>query len=200
MSDNQDWLQTLKSFQTNISEKLNSPSEEERQYIQIDLTKREILISPSFYSDFLAVENDHLSGEIWFETDRYFDGVDLSQATCVVEYINAANEGRICPIIELDTISDTDKLKFCWHIGREATKKNGKIKFLIHFYEVAQQTDGKYYFIYSLSTKPCEATILKSLDKIVALDTAYNYSAEVLEEIYGRLTAMEEKAVIWKDL
>ena len=37
-------------------------------------------------------------------------------------------------------------------------------------------------------------------DYINALDKAYDYSAEIMNEIYGRLTAVEQKAVLWRDL
>lgn len=197
---NQEWLTMLKNLQDAVTEVLNIPDVDgKRHYIDVDLSKREIKLPSSYYADFLDVQNDHLAAEIWFRMDRYFDDVDLSRTTCVIEYINAAGEGRICPILSIDTVTFNGQLCVCWQVGREATKQAGKIKFILHFYTLDTQ-DDKLVYSYSLSTRPCEATILKSLDKTVALDKAYDYSAEVINEIYGRLLAVEQKAVLWRDL
>lgn len=197
---NQEWLTTLKNLQDAVTEVLNIPDVDgKRHYIDVDLSKREIKLPSSYYADFLDVQNDHLAAEIWFRMDRYFDDVDLSRTTCVIEYINAAGEGRICPILSIDTVTFNGQLCVCWQVGREATKQAGKIKFILHFYTLDTK-DDKLVYAYSLSTRPCEATILKSLDKTVALDKAYDYSAEVINEIYGRLLAVEQKAVLWRDL
>lgn len=201
MPENNKWFDTLKNLQDTITEILNIPDvDENRHYIDVDLSKREIKLPSSFYADFLDVQNDHLAAEIWFRMDRYFEDVDLSKTTCVIEYINAAGEGRICPILSIDTTTFNGQLCVCWQVGREATKQAGKIKFVLHFYNIVQNSNGDFVYSYSLSTRPCEATILKSLDKTVSLDKAYDYSAEIMNEIYGRLTAVEQKAVLWRDL
>ena len=201
MPENNKWFDTLKNLQDTITEILNIPDVDgNRHYIDIDLSKREIKLPSSFYADFLDVQNDHLAAEIWFRMDRYFEDVDLSKTTCVIEYINAAGEGRICPILSIDTTTFNGQLCVCWQVGREATKQAGKIKFVLHFYNIVQNSNGNFVYSYSLSTRPREATILKSLDKTVSLDKAYDYSAEIMNEIYGRLTAVEQKAVLWRDL
>lgn len=201
MPENNKWFDTLKNLQDTITEILNIPDVDvNRHYIDVDLSKREIKLPSSFYADFLDVQNDHLAAEIWFRMDRYFEDVDLSKTTCVIEYINAAGEGRICPILSIDTTTFNGQLCVCWQVGREATKQAGKIKFVLHFYNIVQNSNGDFVYSYSLSTRPCEATILKSLDKTVSLDKAYDYSAEIMNEIYGRLTAVEQKAVLWRDL
>ena len=201
MPENNKWFDTLKNLQDTITEILNIPDVDgNRHYIDVDLSKREIKLPSSFYADFLDVQNDHLAAEIWFRMDRYFEDVDLSKTTCVIEDINAAGEGRICPILSIDTTTFNGQLCVCWQVGREATKQAGKIKFVLHFYNIVQNSNGDFVYSYSLSTRPCEATILKSLDKTVSLDKAYDYSAEIMNEIYGRLTAVEQKAVLWRDL
>ena len=201
MPENNKWFDTLKNLQDTITEILNIPDVDgNRHYIDVDLSKREIKLPSSFYADFLDVQNDHLAAEIWFRMDRYFEDVDLSKTTCVIEYINAAGEGRICPILSIDTTTFNGQLCVCWQVGREATKQAGKIKFVLHFYNIVQNSNGDFVYSYSLSTRPCEAMILKSLDKTVSLDKAYDYSAEIMNEIYGRLTAVEQKAVLWRDL
>ena len=201
MPGNDKWFDTLKSLQDTITEILNIPDPDgDRHYIDVDLSKREVKLPSSYYADFLDVQNDHLATEIWFRMDRYFDDVDLSKTTCVIEYINAAGEGRICPVLSIDTTTFNGQLCVCWQVGREATKQAGKIKFVLHFYNIVQNSNGDFVYSYSLSTRPCEATILKSLDKTVSLDKAYDYSAEIMNEIYGRLSAVEQKAVLWRDL
>lgn len=190
------WIETLKNFQDSII-KVNAPTGEDVEYIEINMTEREIKLPSSQYSSFLTVQNDHWADTVWFSVDRFFDGVDLSQQMCVIEYVNANKEGRICPVIDIDIITDPNKLRFGWKIGREATKVAGKIRFLIHFYSIEM---GGNNFTYSLSTKPCEALILESLGNQVDIDSSYDYPSEVLEEIYGRLNNVESKAVMWRDL
>lgn len=67
---------------------------------EIDLTSRTIK-SPTF----LSVAKDHTAETIYFITDRMFGETDLATTTCVVQYINAAGEGRFYPVPFLDAIT-----------------------------------------------------------------------------------------------
>lgn len=188
-----DYMELLQHLQNTVST-MNSTIEA-TDYININWKTREVIL-PSSFSSFLTVENDHQADTIYFCTDRYFDSVDLSTQTCVIEYINAAGEGRICPILDIDLTQDPQKMYFGWKVSREATKRAGTIQFVVHFYGI----DNNRNFSYSISTKPCSAKILKGLGQNVSDDSAYDYPAEVLEELYARMDMIENKAVLWRDL
>ena len=102
------------------------PSEE--KIYQIDLNTRTIE-TPQF----LSVEQDHQSETVYFEVNRYFDHFDLSKTTCLIQYVNAANESRIyhVPFFDVETKSPESKMLFPWCIEGEATKKAGPIKYAI---------------------------------------------------------------------
>lgn len=71
--------------------------------LKIDLNTRKI-DAP----EFLSVMYDHKSEILFFEVDRYYDGMDLANTCCVVQYLNAnpkKPEGRIYAVPFYDTVS-----------------------------------------------------------------------------------------------
>ena len=61
--------------------------------------------------------------------DRYYDGVDLSNTTGIVQYINAKKESHIYAIPFYDIVTFEGKILFPWCIDGAATKKAGDIKY-----------------------------------------------------------------------
>jgi hypothetical protein len=53
------------------------------------------------------VKQDHNAETIYFKADRYFDGVDLSTTTCVVQYLNASTDTKKNGYIYLVPYIDT---------------------------------------------------------------------------------------------
>lgn len=185
----------LKSIQdTNIM--LADEVELSQPIITIDWNTRVMTLPPE-YKSYLAVQYDHQADTVYFCADRYFDSVDLSTMTCIVEYINANKEGRICPILDMDTSTDPNKIYFGWKMGKGATKKDGTIKFVIRFYTISSTED---IYVYNLSTQPCSATILKGIGDPNMGAEDEDLSIDMAEEILARLKLVEEKAVKWQDL
>jgi len=139
----------------------NGISEDEARthLIDIDWNTRVVTL-PSAYSSYISVLTDHRSATLYFSAGRYFDDVDLSKLTISIEFLNAKNEGRIYPVIDYD-LSDPEKIVFGWKLGYEATKYAGDIQFMVHVYSVDPAT---HRFTYSLSTLPCKARILKTIE------------------------------------
>ena len=83
------------------------PSEE--KIYNIDLNTRRIETP-----EFLSVEKDHHSETVYFEVNRYFDNFDLAQTVCLIQYINAAGEGRVYPVpfFDVDTKAPENKMLF----------------------------------------------------------------------------------------
>lgn len=165
--------------------------------INIDWDTRTVTL-PSAYSSYISVLTDHRAATLYFSADRYFDDVDLSKLTITVEFVNAKGEGRIYPVVDYD-LSDPEKVIFGWKIGYEATKYAGNIQFMVHVFSVDPAT---HKYTYSLNTQPCSARILKTidLDDVLGIQDTYGMEATEIEDLFGRLNALEQKAVTWNDL
>ena len=123
----------------------------------IDLNTRTIE-SP----EYLSLEKDHEAEIIYFLVDRFYDSYDLSQAVCVVEFINAKGEPRTYPIPYYDiyTFKKDNKMLVPWVIDQEVTKLSGNVSYAFRFYKL---TDSGKFFIYNLSTLPATSKILSNI-------------------------------------
>ena len=108
-------------------------------FIEIDWATRTINAP-----EYISVKSDHRSETVFFKMGRYYDTVDLSRMCGIIQYINAAGEGRVynIPFYDVDTCSDENMILFPWVIEGEATKAAGEIQFSIRFYEL--DTSGSY--------------------------------------------------------
>lgn len=140
------------------------PSTEPR--IPIDLDTRQISIPDEF--KFLATKKETKAETIYFVCDRYFDDIDLSTKTCVVQWVNT--DGKITnrglyPVTEIDTNSVDGKIVFGWTIQSESTQVAGRIEFAITFYEINEdKTIDQSVFEYNLTTLATSSLVLDTLD------------------------------------
>ena len=162
------------------------------EIVNVDLNTRSINLASTSYSKFLSVDREHYAETIYFRVPRYFDGVDLSQTACVIEYINAANDSRIAPILVKDIISDPGYLIFGWCIHGDATRKAGTIKFAIRFYSINLETKE---FTYSLRTQLAQGKILYGMDEDAA-NTAAGEKDLFSKPIYDIVAALQEASMI----
>ena len=131
--------------------------------------------------EYLGVERDHRAEVIYFKVNRFYDFYDLTQAVCVIQYINALGESKayIVPYYDIDTLSGHDDTRgeqddiilFPWIIDQETTKVRGPIQFNIKFYKL---TDNGSRYLYNLTTLTAESQILAGV---------YNDSITDLAEI-----------------
>lgn len=186
----------LKSIQNTVI-KLADTVNLELPIINIDWSAREIIL-PKALQSFIAVQNDHEADTIYFCADRYFDGVDLANMTCIVEYVNAKGEGRISPVLDVDITTDPSKIYFGWKLTRGATKEAGKLTFAVRLYAIDLNTDE---FVYNLGTQPCVGTILRGLGKSTYPDQAGDdLKVDEAQALLDRITQLENKAVRWVDV
>lgn len=131
----------------------------------VDLDTRTITIPDEF--KFLATKKETKAETIYFVCDRYFDDIDLSTKTCVVQWINTdgstTNRG-LYPVTELDIDSVDGKIIFGWQIQSESTQIPGKIEFAITFYKIGEDELGENVFKYNLTTLAISSLILDTLD------------------------------------
>jgi hypothetical protein len=129
--------------------------------------------------EFLSVETDHRAEAIYFKMPRFFDGIDLTTKTAVIQYENAAGEGHVY-VVPFYDIETADRLGinlgtnvrqtvlFPWLIDHNVAKVAGTVKYNIRFYELASESQ----VLYSLNTLPSESKILHGID--LSDDTLYS--------------------------
>ena len=188
--------QLLKTIQ-NTTNMLGDHVDLDTPIINIDWNSRKITL-PTEFQSFLGVQNDHQADTVYFCADRYFETVDLARMTCVVEYINASGESRVCPILDMDTSTDPKKIYFGWKVGRGATKTAGQIRFAVRFFTIDVE---KEVYVYNLGTQSCTATILKGLGSNTSSEEGLDdLPVDQVSDLLARIDALEDKAVRWYDL
>ena len=119
---------------------------------EIDLNTRKITPPP-----FIGVEGDHEAEYIYFQVDRYFDGLDLSNAIGLIVFKNAKNEEYYQIIPYYDIYSIEGKIIFPWVIQAPAALYGGTVSFSVKFYQV-DPTSGK--LLYELNTLIAKTKVL----------------------------------------
>ena len=135
---------------------------DEKKLYEIDLNSRTIK-SP----DFLSIRKDHQATVIYFCLDRFYDYIDLSTTTGVIQYVLPGEETlRTYPIpfYDIYTLSDYNKMIIPWTISNVITDKDGDIQYAVRFYKITGDTLSDLKFSYNLNTLPATSKILYGLD------------------------------------
>lgn len=156
---------------------------------QIDLNKR-----TSEAPTLLGVSGEHDAEVFWFQTNRFFDNFDLSEAVILVQYCNADNEKFVhltSPIVVASDDyrarginTDSEKILIAWPVGKDVTKKAGTIEFSFQFFRLNK---GGEEFAYIINTQPVKSKVVAGMDMDVGFDTESNPIADQLEAISDRL-------------
>lgn len=163
------------------------------EIINVNLNTREIEIGSSVYSKFLSVSHDHYAETIYFRVPRYFDGVDLSQMACVVEYINAKGDSRVSPIIVKDIMTEPGYILFGWCIHGDATRYAGTLKFALRFYAIQfGQNITESKFVYSLRTQQASGKILYGMPEDAAKEESL-----FSKPLYDIVDALQQASMIY---
>lgn len=125
----------------------------------IDSNTRRVYIPPQFRW-IVAVQGDHYSEILTFRIDRYFDGVDLSQKTCIVQFLNAGGKAGTYQVQKMDTKTEPGKIIFQWAVDNVATQFSGELRFIIRFYS----TNGKGLYDFTFNTVPRIVLVHEGLD------------------------------------
>lgn len=160
---------------------------------EIDLKTRQIETP-----EYLSVEHDHKSETVYFKVDRFFDYMDLSQTTCIVQYITADNKARIyvVPFYDITSYSKEDKMLIPWCVDGGATAAAGTIQYSIRFYKV--DAEGQQ-FLYNLNTKPARSKILYGME-VQDMNEDYDLTPSVYDEVMAMLTDFGNRlGVYWEE-
>ena len=185
-----EFMQQLQAIQDSTSVTYSTLPSDEPRFI-IDANTRSITIPPEF--QFLGVKNDHKAETVYFEIDRYFDAVDLSTHTCVVQFSNSSNSG-LYPVTVMDTETVDGKIIFGWEIMNDVTAIVGNINFSVRFYSV----DENSQFIYNFNTLTANSVILDTLD-VDNPGVVENYPSE-LEAWLDRMNDLSQNVVKPEDV
>lgn len=185
-----EFMQQLQAIQDSTSVTYSTLPSDEPRFI-IDANTRSITIPPEF--QFLGVKNDHKAETVYFEIDRYFDTVDLSTHTCVVQFSNSSNSG-LYPVTVMDTETVDGKIIFGWEIMNDVTAIVGNINFSVRFYSV----DENSQFIYNFNTLTANSVILDTLD-VDNPGVVENYPSE-LEAWLDRMNDLSQNVVKPEDV
>lgn len=154
---------------------------ESEKIYHIDLSTRKIE-SP----DFLSIEKDHMAETIYFTVDRFYDGIDLLETTCIVQYINANKEARIYAVPFFDVTTFEGKILFPWCIEGEATKAAGNVQYSFKFYHTFKGENDEVLFDFNLNTMAASSRVLTGLD-VAKKDETYDYIASEIESALARV-------------
>lgn len=162
----------------------------EEKIYGIDLNNRKI-DSPKY----LSVETDHRAETIYFKVARYYDNIDLSNMTCIVQYINADGEGRVYPVpfYDVETYSKDNLMLFPWCIDGEATKSAGKVTYSIRFYDIDESGS---YLRYNMSTLPSKSEVLHGI-KSKDFEKTSDYLAEFKDQLFAEIKKISEYDLTW---
>lgn len=154
---------------------------------------------------FIAVEADHEAELIYFEMDRYFDLMDLSQCVGFVQFKNAKNEEYYYVIPYYDITSKDGKIIFAWNIQAPVTKYGGVVQFSLKFFQVNPVTGE---LMYEINTTVAKTKVLVGWASKTGADHTYNtvdYSRILLDnELMETIARIKETAdglhVYWIDV
>lgn len=126
----------------------------DEKIFDVDLNLRTIDVP-----EFLSVEKDHQAETIYFKFDRYYENIDLTTKTCIIQYINANGDSFIYPVpfYDTETFGFDGKVIIPWCIQGAATAAAGMVKFAIRFYSI--NIDRKIE--YNLNTLVAQGQVLK---------------------------------------
>lgn len=191
-----DYESILHDINTNNRQYVNQTipdGKNQESLFDLDLNTRQIG-APKF----LSVQYDHNAETIYFKCARYFDGVDLAREdiTVIIQYENAdPNEKKrgyiyVPKYKDITTFAEEGEIAFPWVIEGAATAFSGTVLFSIKFYKTSLRTNGVYYD-FNLNTLVSKSQVLHGMDAIKATEN-YIYEANTVEEIYNRLSDLEQ--------
>ncbi len=183
----QEYNEKLHLIQNSENSKIAILCPSDEKIYKIDLNSRSIE-SP----EFLSVAKDHFAETIYFEMDRFYDHVDLSTTTAIVQFENAKKEPHLYAIPFLDITTKPGKIIFPWCIDGAATALAGNVKYSFKFYHTFKDEQGNVLFDLDLNTKPANGKILVGLD-VDKNTEEYKGLASQIEAKLAELKEFEDK-------
>ena len=178
----EDYFSVLKTLSLSFDTNYQILPIDEPNFI-IDLNTRSIKPPKGDYV--YAVVGDDLAETLYFETDRYFDNVDLNDMTIAI-VVNTGKEKYLVPTSVRDITSRPAKIIFGWPISKEITENSTTLEFAVRFYTFNE----KQQLAYNLSTQTNKLIVKPGLnyktDEVNDLSTVSDRVANLLKN-YNKL-------------
>lgn len=125
----------------------------------VNMSTRAITVPKDFATYGLGVKGDTYAEVVFFESDRFFDQVDLKSAQCWIQWVNTSTQAKgNSQSVYMDATED--KLLFGWVITEEMTTGAGNIEFAVRWFTLNEEGNVSY----SVSTQKATCSIKPSLD------------------------------------
>lgn len=181
------------------------PSED--SIYELDLNTRQAKLP-----QFASVQYDHNATVLYFKCPRYYENVDLTTMTCIIQYVNANKQAGLywVPFYDTNYYGDAENIDeflknptilIPWVIDGLATIASGKVTFSIRFYKLQKDNNDEYVYTYNLSTKPQVVDIVVGMDLSQAdIEKFSRIGSDTVEELYQAIqTAMNNASVYWTE-
>jgi hypothetical protein len=147
--------------------------------------------------EFLSVSNDHKAETIYFQVDRYHDYMDLSNTTCVIQYVTPDGQAHVYPVPFFDVMTKRDEKKmiFPWCIDGAATRQKGSIQYSIRFYKI-RDNSSDYELIYNLNTLISSSEVLHGM-QVSQLSTDFDISGEGFDTLLSMIQDINRDGTYW---
>lgn len=204
----QEFLSNLYAIQS-----LNPPSyvlfPDTKKTYDISLETREINAP-----EFLSVSKDHDSETIYFRINRFHDYMDLSNTTCVIQYITPDKKAHLyaVPFYDILTEKASNMMIFPWCVDGNVTKYSGIVNFSIRFFVASQRVEteesfdeegnivtnnvAKYDLIYNLATIPAQSSVMDGME-VSDLESDFDVSATAAEYLLTEIQKIKREGVYW---
>jgi hypothetical protein len=164
--------------------------------------------------EFLSVSKDHESETIYLRVNRFHDYMDLSNTTCVIQYITPDKKTHLyaVPFYDILTEKNNNMMIMPWCVDGNVTKLSGVVEFSIRFF-VAQQTiesqegvdeEGnpttkpvaKYDLVYNLTTLPAFSKVMDGME-VADLESDFDISASAADYLLSLISDIKREGVYW---
>lgn len=198
ISTSQEYLKHLHIIQDeNFPQLLATDIPVDEPKLFIDLNTRTVSAP-----EFLSVEKDHNAETLYFMVDRYFDNVDLSTMSCIVQYRNASVDNKkngyiyAVPQYYLIAPEGEQKLIFPWVIEGPATAYSGTVTFSVKFYRISGEwnenpDESTLAYDYVLNTQSAKSRVLTGMN-VLETSQNYKYDPNVFEDVYQRIDELKQ--------
>lgn len=121
----------------------------------------------------LGVEHDDDVLTLNFKMPRYLDGIDLSNFSIRINYINANGDSDAYTINDSDKTVAADFIKFSWLVGPTATAYQGTTKFNVCM-KTMKTVDGQQVIDKEYNTTIASLPVLEGLEVDESIVTQYS--------------------------
>lgn len=194
MADNLEYLYTIQSQYSPCIAEL--PGAQTKIY-QVNLNERTIDSPKS-----IGISSDHKAEVIYFMMDRYYDFMDLTNTSCIIQYVTPHDGGSyvyVVPYYDIYTYRDQNKLIIPWNIDGAATQNEGIVQYSIRFFKIkGEGPEGQ--LVYNLNTLPATTEIIKGLNIDPNGYGEVNYETKAYEQIMQHISELNRKGTYWEIL